>query len=98
MFDLEKNKKIVNKYKKLLSKEVDYKKFIDLLFNVKQIEEKIGMINSYSTDEVINTVYKRYKNMYIKLKDIRKLLILELKFTSDNFLFEEENKKIKEIK
>lgn len=98
MFDLEKNKKIVNKYKKLLSKEVDYKKFIDLLFNVKQIEEKIGMINSYSTDEVINTVYKRYKNMYIKLKDIRKLLILEVKFTSDNFLFEEENKKIKEIK
>ena len=72
------------------------KKFIDLLFNVKQIEETIGMINSYSTDEVINTVYKRYKNMYIKLKDIRKLLILELKFTSDNFLFEEEkNKKIR---
>ena len=54
------------------------------------------MINSYSTDEVINTVYKRYKNMYIKLKDIRKLLILELKFTSDNFLFEEEkNKKLR---
>ena len=91
MFDLEKNKKIVNKYKKLLSKEVDYKKFIDLLFNVKQIEEKIGMINSYSTDEVINTAYKRYKNMYIKLKDIRKLLIDIIDSDLQEIIVEDEN-------
>lgn len=99
MFDLEKNKKSVKKYKRLLSREVDFNKFMDLLFSVKQVEEEIGMIDGYSVDEVSNTIYKRYKNMYIKLKDVRKLLIFELQFGRDSLLFDEENdKKIKEIK
>lgn len=99
MFDLEKNKKCVNKYKRLLSREVDFNKFMNLLFNVKQVEEEIGMIDGYSTDEVFNTVFKRYKNMYARLKDAKKLLIFVLQFGSDDFLFDEEiDKKIKEIK
>lgn len=99
MFDLEKNKKCVNKYKRLLSREVDFNKFMDLLFNVKQVEEEIGMIDGYSTDEVFNTVFRRYKNMYARLKDAKKLLIFVLQFGSDDFLFDEEiDKKIKEIK
>ena len=99
MFDLEKNKKCVNKYKKLLSREVDFNKFMTLLFNVKQVEEEIGMIDGYSTDEVFNTVFRRYKHMYARLKDTKKLLIFVLQFGSDDFLFDEEiDKKIKEIK
>ena len=99
MFDLEKNKKCVNKYKRLLSREVDFNKFMNLLFNVKQVEEEIGMIDGYSTDEVFNTVFKRYKNMYARLKDAKKLLIFVLQFGSDDFLFDEEiDKKIEEIK
>lgn len=99
MFDLEKNKKCVNKYKRLLSREVDFNKFMNLLFNVKQVEEEIGMIDGYSTDEVTNTVFRRYKNMYARLKDAKKLLIFVLQFGSDDFLFDEEiDKKIKEIK
>lgn len=99
MFDLEKNKKCVNKYKRLLSREVNFNKFMNLLFNVKQVEEEIGMIDGYSTDEVFNTVFRRYKNMYARLKDAKKLLIFVLQFGSDDFLFDEEiDKKIKEIK
>ena len=100
MFDIEKNKKSIKKYNRLLSREVDFKKFINLLFSVKQVEEEIGMIEGYSVDEVINIVYKRYKNMYIKLKDARKLLIFELQFSNDKLLFDEEYKikKIEEIK
>lgn len=99
MFDLEKNKKCVNKYKRLLSREVDFNKFMNLLFNVKQVEEEIGMIDGYNVDEVINTVFRRYKNMYAKLKDAKKLLIFVLQFGSDDFLLDEEiDKKIKEIK
>lgn len=99
MFDLEKNKKCVNKYKRLLSREVDFNKFMNLLFNIKQVEEEIGMIDGYSTDEVFNTVFRRYKNMYARLKDAKKLLIFVLQFGSDDFLFDEEiDKKIKEIK
>lgn len=99
MFDLEKNKKSVKKYKRLLSREVDFNKFMDLLFSVKQVEEEMGMIDSYNVDEVSNTVYKRYRNMYIQLKDVRKLLIFELRFGSNDFLLDEEiDKKIKEIK
>ncbi len=99
MFDLEKNKKCVNKYKRLLSREVDFNKFMNLLFNVKQVEEEIGMIDGYSVDEVTNIVFRRYKNMYARLKDAKKLLIFVLQFGSDDFLFDEEiDKKIKEIK
>lgn len=99
MFDLEKNKKCVNKYKRLLSREVNFNKFMNLLFNVKQVEEEIGMIDGYNVDEVINTVFRRYKNMYARLKDAKKLLIFVLQFGSDDFLLDEEiDKKIKEIK
>ena len=72
---------------------------MNLLFNVKQVEEEIGMIDGYSVDEVINTVFRRYKNMYARLKDAKKLLIFVLQFGSDDFLLDEEiDKKIKEIK
>ncbi len=99
MFDSEKNKKRINKYKRLLSREVDFNKFMNLLFNVKQVEEEIGMIDGYSVDEVTNTVFRRYKNMYARLKDAKKLLIFVLQFGSDDFLLDEEiDKKIKEIK
>ena len=72
---------------------------MNLLFNVKQVEEEIGMIDGYNVDEVINTVFRRYKNMYARLKDAKKLLIFVLQFGSDDFLLDEEiDKKIKEIK
>ncbi len=99
LLDSEGKVKFIKKYKKFLYKEVDYKRFIKLLYTVRQVEEEIGIVDEYSASEVVNTVHKRYKNTYVKLKNIRKLLIFELQFGSDNFLFDEKiNKKIKEIK
>ena len=96
MFDLEKIKKSIGFYKELMSNDVDYDVFVDLLFNVKMVEGEMGFVSDCSFDEVRDVVYKRYRSMYIRHKDLLGLLFLKLDFDHSDLLFNDEM--IKKIK
>lgn len=80
MFDMKCIKQSIKEYKELLNREVEYDRFIELLYNVKGIEQEMGLLGDFNDKDIINIAYKRYKNMYIRLKDIDKLLSFDFKF------------------
>lgn len=93
MFDINKNKKDIKVLKKYMCREIGYKNFIRLLYNIKKIEQEMGIVDDYTKNEIINTAYKRYINMSHRLNDKNRLFNYEIGFALSDFneLFDGEN-------
>lgn len=73
LLNTENSKKKLKRVKYELSKEVDYRIFVKLLYKVKQVEQEMGLIKEYSNEEIVKTSFKRYINMGNRLNDKERL-------------------------
>ena len=91
-FDTSVYKEDLNKYYNLLNKFLGYEDFIRLLYNVRNVEYDMGLIDKkVSKEDVVGICYRRYCNMFKRVKQDDKLSYFRLFFRLSDFdsLFDE---------
>ena len=98
-FDASVYKEDLNKYYNLLNQCLGYEDFIRLLYNVRNVEYEMGIIDEkVSKEEVIEVCYSKYCKMFKRIKQDDKLSYFKLLFRLSDFdsLFDEVKVKIRE--